>query len=316
MNFNPSLPLLVIAGLLVLAGVAAVVAAKGRRGAALRRLAMALLLIGVALRPNVGAVPIAGASVPVDVVILVDRTTSMVAEDWNGDQRRLAGVASDATPLMEVLAGARIKVVTFDNIAKDELPFMTDTDTVATILETVGFKESYHSAGSSISLAVPLAEEILAESQSEAPDRTRYLIYIGDGEQTVPEPPASFEPLRQYLDGALVLGYGTEQGGRMVLWEGSDNYVTDGRGQPALSRINEDNLRTIAEQLGGQYQHRTAPGPIDFEIELGQASASDSTRYTGGLEVYWVPGLGIAALLLWELWAMVPIIRQTGRELW
>lgn len=316
MNFDPSLPLLVLAGALVALSLVFVVLARGRGAAGWRRLAMALLLVGVATRPNVGAVPIDGAAIPVDVVIMVDRTASMVAADWDGDQRRLAGVAADAGPLLEVLAGARITVLSFDNQARVEMPFVTDTDTVGTVLATIGFKESFYSTGSSISLAVPLAAEVLAESQAEAPDRTRYLVYIGDGEQTVAEPPASFEPLRQYLDGALVLGYGTEAGAQMISREGSDLYVTDSRGQPAISRIDEANLRAIADQLGGQYQHRAEPGPIDFQISFGQASATKTARYTGGLEVYWVPGLGIAALLLWELWALMPLIRQTGRELW
>lgn len=312
MRFDPSPLLLAAAGILVVLAVLAMVATRRLDAAGWRRLGIALLLVGVGLRPNVGSVPVAGAAVPVDVVIMVDRTTSMGAHDWNGDQPRTAGITADIPELMGILAGAQLKVVTFDSVVRDELPFLTDTDAIGTILATTGYEESSYSHGSSISLAVPVVEQILAESKAQAPGRTRYVVYIGDGEQTIAEAPGSFEPLRPYLDGALVLGYGSEQGGPMYAGPYSDEFMSDpATGEPYLSRIDQDNLRQIAAELGGQYLHRTEPGPIDFRIELGSAEPSKTSRHTGGLEVYWVPGIGIGLLVLWELWALVPgIVRM------
>ena len=55
----------------------------------------------------------------------------------------------------------------------------------------------------------------LIEAEKNSPERSRTIIYFGDGEQTVETSPKSFEPLKKYIDGGLVLGYGTAAGGRM-----------------------------------------------------------------------------------------------------
>lgn len=315
MRFDPSIPIVAIAALLLVLAIVAGVRGASARSAMIRRVLMAVLLVGVALRPVVGSVPIKGAALPVDVVILVDRTNSMGAEDWNGSERRVAGVTADAPELLKVITGARVTVISFDSHARIEMPFVTDSNAVAAILETIGFQASFYGYGSDIGLAVPLALEALTESEQEAPNRTRYLIYMGDGEQTVDTPPTSFEALEPLLTGALVLGYGTEAGGPMKNHRESDYYTTDGKGEPAISRIDEGNLQSIADQLGGEYLHRTQPGPIDFEITFGSAEADDEANYTGGLEIYWIPALGIAALLAWEIWALAPGFRRAREEL-
>lgn len=315
MNFNPSPLVLGIAAVVVILALLGLVRTRASQLIWMRRIGIGLLLVGIGLRPNVGAVPLAGVTVPIDVLILVDRTMSMGAEDWNGDQPRLAGVAADAPALAAELAGARVSVLTFDSIVKTELPFTTDVDAVVSLLSSMTWQEPYAGVGTSIDLALPQAGEILTRSREQDPGRTRYLIYIGDGEQTVEQAPASFESLRPLLTGALVLGYGSQAGGPMKYRLDSDNYYPDLNGN-AISRIDEQNLRAIADQLGGEYFHRTEPGSISFPLTAGTGGASQTAqRYVGGLEVYWVPGLGVALLLLWELWDLVPIVRRARQEL-
>lgn len=316
MRFDPNLTFMIIAGIVLLAALVSLFAPGGRRLRGLRRVLMGLLLVGVALMPKVGGVPLEGVSIPVDVVILADRTGSMGAEDWDGGKSRLEGISADAQELMTVLTGARMTVVTFDSQVKQEVPFTTDPDSIVSLLSSMGFQDMGRGEGSSISIALPLATELLAASQAEQPDRTRYLIYLGDGEQTSDKPIESFAPLRGLIDGALVLGYGTEQGGKMRAGWGNNDYYPDSNEPDGLarSRIDEDNLRQIADDLGGEYLHRTGPGPIDFQIEMGGGKSTRQT-YIGAMEAYWVPGLGVAFLLLLEVWDLVPALRRAREEL-
>lgn len=315
MRIDPDIPILLIAALALAASIFVAVRARPPRATAIRRVLIALLLVGVGLRPVVGSVPVTGAALPVDVVILVDRTNSMAAEDWNGDQPRMAGVAADAPELLQVITGANVTLITFDSVARTEMPFVTDASAVGSMLETIGFQHSLYGTGSDIGLAVPLATQVLTKAKQQAPNRTRYLIYIGDGEQTLDDPPTSFAPLQPLLTGALVLGYGTEQGAKMKTGVGSEGHTADSSGNDAISKLDEANLRAIADQLGGNYLHRTKPGPIDYTIKFGAAEAAGEARFTGGLEIYWIAGLGIAALMAWELWVLMPKIRRARQEL-
>src|SRR5699024_778879 len=79
-----------------------------------RRLLMVLLLLGVALRP---VTPIEGEQterMDANVFFVVDRTGSMNAEDYAGEQPRLEGVERDMQRIMGMTEGARYSVIAFD----------------------------------------------------------------------------------------------------------------------------------------------------------------------------------------------------------
>ena len=94
-----------------------------------------------------------------------------------------------------------------------------------------------------------------------SPERARMAFYLGDGEQTASREPESFASSAKYVDGGAVLGYGTTEGGPMKKTTGAGaaagGYI-EYQGAPAMSVIDEDNLRQVSEQLGVEYQHRTA----------------------------------------------------------
>lgn len=47
------------------------------------------------------------------------------------------------------------------------------------------------------------------------PGRVQILFYFGDGEQTSDKKPKSFSAIRSLVQGGVVMGYGTDQGGPM-----------------------------------------------------------------------------------------------------
>jgi Ca-activated chloride channel family protein len=131
---------------------------------------------------------------------------------------------------------------------------------------------------------------------------------LTDGEQTVQPAPRSFARLDPAVAGGAVLGYGTEDGARMRVYVGRDQtatlYIHDyDSGADAISRIDEENLRRLAEQLGVTYVHRTEPSDVG---DIAKASARQAgSVYTGERDtarrLYWLPAFGVVALVLWQL---------------
>ncbi len=110
------------------------------------------------------------------------------------------------------------------------------------------------------------------------------------------------------VSGGAVLGYGTEEGGRMRIYTGResmlDQFIQDPETeQDAVSRIDEDALRSIADDLDVAYVHRTDPGGIE---DLAAGIADDARRERaeardGDRRLYWLAAFGVVALALWQL---------------
>lgn len=268
-----------------------------------RRVAMIVLLAMVSLRPTVGSEAGRGQSTDVDVLIMVDRTLSMAAEDWNGQGQRMEGVRADTAELVKEYAGARLAVITFDSSARLETPWTTDGTAVQSLVDAMTTERKIYSKGSSIDQGVELATSTLAEAAKSDPGRTRIVVVMTDGEQTRATPPGSFAPIREQADGGVVLGYGTTQGGPMrdtLL----DQYVQDlSTNQNVLSRIDEAALRKVADELGASYAQRTKPEAIPNLPRGGFGGLVGGDTVTGA-EVYPIAASGLLALLLWELWTV------------
>jgi Ca-activated chloride channel homolog len=274
------------------------------------RVALAVAAVAIGLHPvdtvRVGAT----RETDVDLVLVVDRTTSMGARDLTGDRPRMAGVAADLGALLDQVAGARVAVVVFDDDARLAVPFTADATTVAGYLQVVGWRPSAKATGSDISVGIGLTRDVLTQAAAEHPDHRRYLVYAGDGEQTAESAPASFAPLRSLVDGALVLGYGTPEGGPMTTTDSGDDLIRI-RGEVQVSRYDEAALRTVADQLGATYEHRTGPGPLPDVVEPGTA---ESGALVPGREYYWLVALGAAAGLLVLLGGATAALRAVREE--
>jgi Ca-activated chloride channel family protein len=271
--FQPVLPwwLLGVAALLLLGfTVWRLVAERSNRRLAAawaRRVAVVALLLVVAARPGLPGGSAEASVAQVNVFFVVDTTSSVAAEDWGDGQPRLEGVRADVAEIAEQLAGARFSLISFDSTAVLRTPLTDDAAAVVSAAEVMNQEITTYSRGSSISEAADLLAERLAEAREADAARANVVYYLGDGEQTSGDEPESFAASAGDVDGGAVLGYGTDAGGPMKVFDGygdeysADEYILD-RTQPgdpeAVSRIDEEALRTVADQLGVPYVHRTA----------------------------------------------------------
>lgn len=284
------------------------------------RTATVLACLVLALRPGIPGGQSQTLATDTDVVILVDTTASIVAEDWADGAPRLDGVRADVQALAEEYPGARFALITFDASAELRLPLTTDTAALSSAMEVLRPEPTQNSRGSSIGIAAGLLEDTLRGAAASAAERSRMVFYLGDGEQTAPSQPESFRGSAGLVDGGAVLGYGTPEGGRMKVQaggvgEGPDEYILDGD-EPALSRIDEEALRTIAADLGVEYQHRTA----GTEAALPPAPATTTTQASGTTgdvtDLSWIVALVVVGLLTVDaalLAGAIPALRRLAR---
>lgn len=287
--------------------VLALVKAKGR-GRALWAMRLVLLLacFVLFLRPGIPGGATQTLATDTDIVLVVDTTASIVAEDWDGDQPRLDGVRADVQAIVDEYPGARFALITFDASADLRLPLTTDTTALVSSLDVLRPEVTSQSRGSSIGIANQLLADTLSNAAESSPDRSRMVFYFGDGEQTVTSAPEPFDGSEKLTDAGAVFGYGTAEGGPMKLTTGSlgdssSEYI-EYEGANALSVIDEKNLEAIAAELGVPYEHRTA----DAEPELPEAPSTTTSYAESGsvgsvTELYWIAALVIVALLGVEL---------------
>lgn len=324
--FQPVLPwpaLIVLFALLVGGCAALAVLTPARRTRWLLRGGALLVLATSFTRPGVPLETVSqSTAAAADVFVLVDTTASIVAEDYDGQRPRLDGVKEDMESLLEQLPGARVSMVTFGSSAAVRVPLTTDHSAFASAIETVGPEVTLYSGGSSVTEARTLLLERLAAAEEQNPDNARLVYYFGDGEQTARTAPESMSEIAAQIDGGAVFGYGTESGGPMKETQSyystrdDGTYITDRTtGDRALSVIDEDQLRTIAADLGVDYHHRAAGTPLSAVHTAPQFEEMlvDAESFGGVTEYFWIPLLAVFAWIVAEATLAMRRVRALAR---
>jgi len=290
---------------------------RGRRISWLRRGAMVLLLALAFLRPGVGGADASSAATQLDVFFVVDTTSSVVAQDFGDGQPRLTGVKADITSIAAKLPGASFSLIGFAQDARVLVPLTSDANALTNSVDGLSPEITVYSRGSSVTVAAKSLAARLEAAKRAHPDRARVVYYLGDGEQTAATAPAPFDLPEGLVSGGAVLGYGTSAGGRMLVNSGFGNglgpgYIQDySTGSDAVSKIDENMLRSIAQQLRVGYVHRAAGDGIDAAmtgVQPGVLRIDGQSQVRAQFELTWIFGLGLTALAGWELFG-------AGREL-
>lgn len=325
MSFAPMVtPWVLVVGAIVLLTVVGVLRARRphQRLTWGIRAAMVLCAVAILVRPGAGHVAAPERISDLEVLVVVDKTTSMSALDHDGERPRLDGVREDLEEIAEAMPGARFSLVTFGRFTRTELPFSSDTAAFHNIVETMRREDVFDGAGSRVDAPLEEMTKVLTRAEESRPDRKRLVIFISDGENTVEddagEEEQSFADLADLVDDGLVLGYGTTQGGRMPIDEerpsGTAIHDPEGSGD-ALSKVDEDTLVDVAEELGLEYRHRTGPGGLaGWAASVDRSFSDDGGETRAAHELFWAPGLALFGLGLWELWIALRGLVAARRE--
>ncbi|KUM32873.1 vWA domain-containing protein [Arthrobacter sp. EPSL27] len=278
------------------------------------RAALVLLLLLAASRPGLPGGAVQAAATNLNVFFVVDTSSSIAAEDHvsadGGGPRapRLDGVRADILAVARELGGARYSLITFDSGAAVRMPLTADTSALETAVAVLTPQVTSYSQGSGVTAARTVLAERLAAARDTQPERPRLVFYFGDGEQTSAAAPRDMRLDGSLVSGGAVLGYGTRDGGRMRENSGdvtrpAQTYIQDpATGTDALSRLDEDRLRGIAQQLAVPYVHRLAgdgPAPMLRNAAPGTLERTGESL-NGRTELYWLPAFAAFLLALRE----------------
>ena len=218
-----------------------------------RRAAIAALVFVIALRPMKEEYGTDIRLSNLDVLFVLDITLSMWADD-GPETTRIDGAVTEIGDIMEALPGANFGLITFQNKSTVLAPFTQDTNSVMRYLNNISIPSKYYAKGSRMDVPYYDVQNMLISSDRKE-NRYTVIFFLSDGEDTDPEPkPYSYEDLGNLVDGGAVIGYGTEAGGEMTDADGFNVYSQSSL-ERGVSRIDEDNLEKMADELGVKYVH-------------------------------------------------------------
>lgn len=184
------------------------------------------------------------------LVAVLDVSRSMGAADVAPS--RLGAARAALTATFERLSGDRVALVVFAGDARLRFPFTRDLTAAATVLESVEGGTLLLERGTSSASGLDLARDLFDDETAGG----RLVLLISDGEDLGADPSASAAALGAAGIDLLVAGVGTASGGPVPVRNpltGEINTLTDRDGEPVISRLNQANLRAIAEAAGGRY---------------------------------------------------------------
>lgn len=277
----------------------------------IRQILIVILLFVVNLRIMVAGGDGTNVSSNVDILFVIDNTISMLAEDYNGNGRRIDAVKEDCQYIMEQFQGASFSVVSFGNSVKRMTPYTIDYNMVEQAIDVLNGQTEYYATGTSLNDVMSQLSDIL-ENERET---YKIIFFISDGEVVNSEELKSYSGLSKYVDGGAVLGYGTASGGAMRAqkYAGDEEqpeylyyYDEDYNHIKAVSKIDEKNLMQIASDLGVDYIHMTDKYQINTQIKKLQSAAAEQISYAensskdGYKETYYFFAIPLVLLLIFD----------------
>jgi Ca-activated chloride channel family protein len=191
----------------------------------------------------------------VDIVFLLDVSASMQAEDVKPD--RLERAKREITDFLKIAAGDRIGLVLFAGDAFVQCPLTLDYDAIAMFLGSVGV-DTLPVPGTDMGQGIKTA--LNAFDFKSAIDKV--IVMITDGEDNEGR---GLQQTDKAMDkGVKIFVYGIGEPSGAPIPDETGGFKKDKIGNLILSKLNEKDLRSIAEAADGRYV-RSVTGDLDLD---------------------------------------------------
>lgn len=205
-------------------------------------LAFSFFVLGIS-RPQMGAILKEHKTRGAEVMIVLDVSNSMLAEDYSPNRLERAKLA--ISRVVDKLRDDRIGLVVFAGNSFVQLPITTDYVSAKMFLGSIS-TESVPIQGTAIGDAISTA----LRSFSAQSDRSRAIIVITDGENHEDDPVAAASQAAEMGVRVFTIGVGSPEG-KMIPFEG--DYLRDKDGNPVVTRLDEAVLQDVAAAGKGLY---------------------------------------------------------------
>lgn len=205
----------------------------------------------------------------VDVVIVLDHSLSMAAQDLAPDRLTHAKHAIDS--LLQQMAGDRAALVTFAGQASLMCPLTLDHAAVRLFLDTVDV-ESVQVPGTALAEALKLAVDTFGADRPDGGERSRALVVFTDGEDHEGGVDEVVRDLEEAGVSVYAVGCGTTRGAPIPMVNDAGmqiGYKKDGEDRVVTTRLDEGILELLALDSGGRYYRATASEAELEEIARG-----------------------------------------------
>lgn len=252
------------------------------------------LLIMAAARPQYGQKEKTVKRQGIEVMIALDISNSMMAEDVAPN--RLDRAKQMLSKMIDRMVDDKVGLVVFAGEAYTQLPITCDYVSAKMFLNTIT-PALIPTQGTAIGAAL---ETSIRSFGSQESDAGRAIILITDGENHEDDAIAAAKHARELGIQVFVVGIGKPEGSPIPI-AGTNNYIKDRSGQVVVSRLNEDMCQQIAQAGNGIYVRcdNTNTAMRALQQELDQiATAELETKVYADYNEQYQSSVLIALLLL------------------
>lgn len=262
--------------------------------------AMSLFCVAL-LGPQIGEREVSVKRQGIDLIVAVDASRSMHARDVLPS--RLARAKLELASFIDRLAGDRVGLVAFAGEAFVQCPLTHDYAAAKLFLRAIE-PEAMPSQGTAIASALRTAEAMFEAAEEGA--KSRVVLLLSDGEDHSGQVEAATRSLAEKGIRVYVLGIGTAAGSPIPILDAAGEVVSyrkDRQGQTVISRLEDRQLRSIAETTGGRYLPAAA-GDLGMAAIASELARLEKTEREGQLALQWeeayhfvlAPGLALLFL--------------------
>ena len=255
---------------------------------ALFMVALLLIIVGFA-RPQISSLDKDITVEVIDIVLVLDTSSSMLAEDFKPN--RLEAVKDAAKEFIKNRSGDRIGLLVFGKDTFIQCPLTIDYSVLNNLLSEVTVMEPKYD-GTAIGVAIANGVNRLRNSDSES----KVIILLSDGSNNVGsiDPISAAKIAKEYNIKVYTIGAGTNQSITQI----------PGRGF-VRNEIDEDTLKGIAEVTNAKYFRATdkkSLSGIYREIDNLEKSEITVSYFSSYQEIYiWFLIIGFFFLIISEV---------------
>ena len=225
-----------------------------RRSKTTLKIAVLLLLVLAFMEPKWGSKEEEVTMHGVDMMVLVDVSNSMLAQDISPS--RMERVKRKFRDLIDLLAGDRVGLVAFAGRSFLLSPLTIDYGTLELFVDELA-PSTIPVQGTDLAGAIELA--IKAMPQDDTP---KALMVFTDGEDHSEKMEQMTKELEEKKVRVFIMGVGTPEGAPIPLVEGG--FKSTAEGKPIVSKLEEPFLKDLALNTDGAYV-RTVTGDQDLK---------------------------------------------------
>ncbi|MBQ0080362.1 MAG: VWA domain-containing protein [Alistipes sp.] len=258
------------------------------------------LVIVAAARPQFGSTIKENKMEGVEMMLVVDVSNSMLAEDLTPNRLERTRYAIDK--LFSTLSQDRVGMIVFAGEAKVQLPITTDYRMARSFAKRLS-TQLLEKQGTDLGQAIDLA----TLSFSSKKDVSKVMILITDGETHDSRAGEEAKKAKDQGINIFAIGIGTPEGAPVKI---NGEMLKDENGDMVVTKLDEKTLISITEIANGGYIRATAANfgldDIVRKINDMQKSELDTLQFEQYNEQYWW-FLLVAAVLLFAEAILLPM---------